>query len=122
MLGHLHCPQLLPCLIYQWSISGQPVALTLSMCRDCSKELKDFGFYVAKLLLLLGCGCCSLGPSCLCQQPWPRSPVGFGGAEGPHGEWLEAELSLPCTRLLEQCSRGGICRQQQDFSCHLLLG
>lgn len=66
MLGHPHCPQPLPCLIYQWSIRGQPVALTLSVCQDCSEELKDF-VWLAKLLLLLACGSCSPGPSCLCR-------------------------------------------------------
>lgn len=49
---------------HQWPL----VALTLSLCQDASEELKDFGFYIAKLLLLLDCGCCSLGPSCLRQQ------------------------------------------------------
>lgn len=50
--------------------------------------------------------------------------MGFGGAEGPRGEGLEAELSLPHARLLGRRRGAGICRrrQQQDFSCHLLLG
>lgn len=77
--GHPHCPQPLPCLIYQWSISGQPVALTLSVCWDCSKELKDFGFYIAKLLLLFSCGCCSpVPPACatLRVAPEPRGVWG----------------------------------------------
>lgn len=59
------------------------VALTLSMGQDCRKELKDFGFSIAELLLLLGCHYCSLGPSYPmgCRSPWDR---------------LVSALSLPC--------------------------
>lgn len=119
MLAHPLCPQPLPGLIYQWSISGWLVALTLSVCLGCRQELKQFAFPIAKLLLLWGCSYFGLGPPCLHQQPWPGPPEGFGGSEGPRGE----QSSCPCPVQAAGAARvRGICRRQQDFSCHLLLG
>lgn len=81
MLGHPHCPQPLPCLIYQWSIRGQPVALTLSVCQDCSEELKDF-VWLSHRKAASALGLQLLQPGSLLPVPcWRVTP----GA--PHGVW-----------------------------------
>lgn len=50
-------------------INGASVAGGFNPLRvDCSKDLKDLGFYISKLLLPLGCSCCSRCPSYLRQQ------------------------------------------------------
>lgn len=86
-------------------INGAAVALTLSLC----KELKEFGFYIAKLFLLLWL----LQPVSLqlCLRVlWELHRV--WGSRGSLWGWLEATALLPSE---------GICQWQQDFSCHLLL-
>lgn len=118
VLGHPLCPQPLPCLIYQWSSSGWVVALTLSLC----KELKEFGFYTAKLPM----------PSWL-WQPLSLLPVpaavlqgGLGASRGLGEQRVPVGMAgghaTPAPhRLPGQHREWGICWWQQDFSCHLLL-
>lgn len=79
MLAHPLCPQPLPGLIYQWSISGWLVALTLSVCLGCRKELKQFAFPIAKLLLLWGCSYFGLGPPLPAPTAMAWAPGGVWG-------------------------------------------
>lgn len=93
------------------------MALTLSLC----KELKEFGFYTAKLLLLLWL----LQPVSLlqCQQLCLRVVWELHSIWGSRGSllgWLEATPLLPLTGCWGSTGKG-ICWWQQDFSCHLLL-
>lgn len=102
-------------------ISGAAVALTLSLCKELfflCKELKEFGFYVAKLLLLWWL-----------WQPVSLLPAVLEGALGASRGLGEQRVPVGMagghiTPALPGCwgSTGkGICQWQQDFSCHLLL-
>lgn len=83
------------------------MALTLSPC----KELKEFGFDIAKLILLLWL----LQPLSLLPGPAAVLEGGLGEQRG----WRPRH-SCP-SQLPGQHGEQGICQWQQDFSCHLLL-